>query len=365
MVTKNVKKYFHFLIKGKTELEVKINTCNKKKIDLNICMQTHLRERGWGVCKKKIKTRYLLKCSFKQWGELRKSAFTDEWMRTLLKSNQVTDVRISARKKKLAKDGTIIINFITPHVRKDSEAIHCAKSNLCKAVQLFSNAVAQHVSFFFLDCTSMYTFAYIFIFVCLWVQGLGIAMHTCQWDGCSDIVVRDTEGYCSRHRQQKYHKERDTGNKMERKNKKVNVQKVQQRNVENATFNENDTQHHANANANANANETVGRDVFANGCKRELMDIDMDSSQLFVSNTNTNVNWFPQLQWIHPNSFTMPSVNNAAQFSTFQFNATTPQHTSSYPTFVAPTIVPNGSTVPIVRSKKTYKQTKRVIALSD
>ena len=31
--------------------------------------------------------------------------------------------------------------------------------------------------------------------------------HTCFIDGCKGIVIRDTEGHCSRHRAKKYHQE--------------------------------------------------------------------------------------------------------------------------------------------------------------
>ena len=84
---------------------------------------------------------------------------------------------VAIRQRKAS--GLIIANFMVRNVQQNAEAIHAAKISIQHAVD------------------------------CVYAQlpnDIEMRLHLCKANGCHELVIRDTEGFCSRHRAQKYHK---------------------------------------------------------------------------------------------------------------------------------------------------------------
>lgn len=77
------------------------------------------------------------------------------------------------------RSGLIVANFVIRSVAQNADSIHAAKMDIERAVDRVKAKLPT-------ECV--------------------MKMHLCSVPNCKELVIRDTEGYCSRHRAQKYHK---------------------------------------------------------------------------------------------------------------------------------------------------------------
>eukprot|EP01083_Nonionella_stella_P022841 63135_1 len=130
-----------------------------------------------------IKTRFVLnwnngECSSSSWKEMaKKHHLDDNSVRKLLSSNALDSVYFTVRNRK--ESGLIVANFIIKSVYSAKTNIHSAKLLIEDAVEMVQNRLPHHMT---------------------------MTMHLCKVKDCKELVIRDTEGHCSRHRAQKYHK---------------------------------------------------------------------------------------------------------------------------------------------------------------
>jgi len=94
-----------------------------------------------------------------------------------LKRKQLERVHVAIRHSQ--RSGLIVANFVIRSVAQNADSIHSAKMDIERAVDEVKGKLPP-------ECQ--------------------MKMHLCSIAGCKELVIRDTEGYCSRHRAQKYHK---------------------------------------------------------------------------------------------------------------------------------------------------------------
>ena len=130
--------------------------------------------------KLEIKSRFIVSMSNvnMNWKDIAKQyGLHDSGIAQLLKLQDLDNVHVAIRHRK--ESGLIVANFVIRSVQQTEECIHSAKISIEEAVDLVKSALPEQVE---------------------------MEMHLCRVDGCQELVIRDTEGYCSRHRAQKYHK---------------------------------------------------------------------------------------------------------------------------------------------------------------
>eukprot|EP01083_Nonionella_stella_P083853 231932_1 len=130
--------------------------------------------------KLEIKSRFIVKiCNVSiNWKDIaKKNGLHDSAIAQLLKSKELGNVHCSVRHRK--ESGLIVANFVIRSVQQTPDCIHSAKIRIEEAVDEVKNKLPEEVH---------------------------MHMHLCQVNKCRELVIRDTEGYCSRHRAQKYHK---------------------------------------------------------------------------------------------------------------------------------------------------------------
>ena len=103
----------------------------------------------------------------------KKNNLHDNGIKKLLKSHNLEKVHFTVRHRK--ESGLIVANFIIRNVPQTSENIHYAKSEIEKAIDIVMNKLPFNIS---------------------------MQMHLCKVPECKELVIRDTEGWCSRHRAQ-------------------------------------------------------------------------------------------------------------------------------------------------------------------
>jgi len=94
-----------------------------------------------------------------------------------LKLKKLERVHVAIRHSQ--RSGLIVANFVIRNVAQTADTIHSAKMDIERAVDEVKGKLPT-------ECE--------------------MKMHLCSISGCKELVIRDTEGLCSRHRAQNYHK---------------------------------------------------------------------------------------------------------------------------------------------------------------
>eukprot|EP01083_Nonionella_stella_P035700 97364_1 len=129
--------------------------------------------------KLEVKSRFVIEIADSEnWKKLsRQSGLYDGAIKKMLQSKDIKDVDVAVRQRRAS--GLIIANFMVRNVSQNAKAIHTAKSSIERAVD------------------NVY---------CQLPHNIAMRLHLCKSHQCQELVIRDTEGFCSRHRAQKYHK---------------------------------------------------------------------------------------------------------------------------------------------------------------
>lgn len=122
----------------------------------------------------------------------KRNCLHDNGIKQLLKEHNLSIVHFTVRHRK--ESGLIVANFIMRSVKQTSENIHSAKLLIEKAIDLVKSILPNYIT---------------------------MQMHLCKINKCKELVIRDTEGYCSRHRAQKYHRKSMANN-----NNNTNIQQL-------------------------------------------------------------------------------------------------------------------------------------------
>ena len=124
---------------------------------------------------KKVKSRFVIIVSdTTNWKKIsRKSGLYDVGIKKMLQLKSIKNVDVAIRQRKAS--GLIIANFLCRNVEQNAEAIHSAKSSIQNAVDAVYAGLPPTIS---------------------------MKLHLCKAHECRELVIRDTEGFCSRHRAQ-------------------------------------------------------------------------------------------------------------------------------------------------------------------
>ena len=168
---------------------------SRKFIDKSLCHQykySYLEKQSKSSLE--IKSRFIVNIGGdnSKWKQIGKeNDLHDNAVKNFLKSQNLAAVHFTVRHRK--ESGLIIANFIMRKVEQTSASIHSAKKQIESAI----DCVIAHLP-----------------------QCIKMEMHLCKVANCKELVIRDTEGYCSRHRAQKYHSQTTKNKKKQRKTKK-------------------------------------------------------------------------------------------------------------------------------------------------
>merc|ERR1712204_99402 len=99
----------------------------------------------------------------------------DSGIAMLMKMKDLDKVHVAIRHRK--ESSMVVANFVVRAVKQDRDSIHSAEMIIENAVDAVKQKLPLHVV---------------------------MVMHLCSIAKCKELVIRDTEGYCSRHRAQKY-----------------------------------------------------------------------------------------------------------------------------------------------------------------
>jgi len=236
-----------------------------------------------------VKNKLEIKCRFKitilnnkiTWKSISKEhSLHDNGVLKLLKDHNLDSVHVSIRHRK--ESGLIVANFVVREVKQNLQNVHNAKLNIQKAAKVLKDILPT-------DKCKM-------------------EVHVCKINDCREIVIRDTEGFCSRHRAQKYH--RKTVQKKLYKKKISNLQMNNSIKIPHLTQT-NNTVKITDINGNSNSNSNNNRMT--------------NSSNMNIDNSNENFK-----TEYHPNipkvSLQMPNLTpNGIQISHIRFDTETPK----------------------------------------
>eukprot|EP01084_Bolivina_argentea_P056102 102714_1 len=210
-----------------------------------------------------------------KWKDIAKqNDLNDNKIKQLLKLHNLDCVNFTVRNRR--ESGLIIANFIIRSVKHTKPSIHSAKLLIEDAIDIVKSKLPLNMT---------------------------MELHLCSIQNCKELVIRDTEGYCSRHRAQNYHKH----TKKRTLDDNINDNKPQPKRLKlhhllPTTFNNNKTFNQTfKHNSIGNLSKDILYNFFNNNCfifqtPNNLINVSLNESQIRQNGMNLiSINYSTQI----------------------------------------------------------------------